>query len=118
MSDTYELAIVGGGPAGAAAAIYAARKRLRTVMVLEEWGGQSGVSSEIQNWIGTPAISGADLADSLKKHVMQYAGEYLTILSPVRATALSLADDKVTVALSKGGPIEAQSVIITTGATR
>ena len=49
---------------------------------------------------------------------MQYAGEYLTILSPVRATALSLADDKVTVAFSKGGPIEAQSVLITTGAPR
>ena len=63
----YELAIIGGGPAGAAAAIYAARKRLRTVMILEEWGGQSGVSTGIQNWIGTPNISGADLADNLKK---------------------------------------------------
>src|SRR3989344_720751 len=109
MSDSYDLAIMGGGPAGAAAAIYAARKRLKTVMVLEEWGGQSGVSSEIQNWIGTPAISGADLADNLKKHVMQYAGEFLTVLSPVRATALAPADDKVTLTLSKGDPIEAQA---------
>ena len=114
----YELAIIGGGPAGAAAAVYAARKRLKTVMVLEEWGGQSGVSSEIQNWIGTPSVSGADLADNLKKHVMQYAGEYLEVLSPVRATALLPADDKVTITLSKGGPIEAQAVLITTGANR
>ena len=114
----YELAIIGGGPAGAAAAVYAARKRLKTVMVLEEWGGQSGVSSEIQNWIGTPAVSGADLADNLKKHVMQYAGEYLEIISSIRATALEPADDKVTVALSNEKRIEAQAVLLATGANR
>ncbi|OGG51585.1 hypothetical protein A3C18_01270 [Candidatus Kaiserbacteria bacterium RIFCSPHIGHO2_02_FULL_54_11b] len=122
MSDTYgglyELAIVGGGPAGAAAAIYAARKRLKTVMVLEEWGGQSGVSSDIQNWIGTPSISGADLADNLKKHVMQYAGEFLTIISPVRATGLKPDDMSVEITLSKGDPIVASTVLITTGANR
>lgn len=114
----YELAIIGGGPAGAAAAVYAARKRLKTVMILEEWGGQSGVSSDIQNWIGTPSISGADLADSLKKHVMQYAGEFLTILSSVRATGLIPKDKSVEITLSKGGPIEASTVLITTGANR
>jgi len=114
----YELAIVGGGPAGAAAAIYAARKRLRTVMILEEWGGQSGVSTDIQNWIGTPNISGADLADNLKKHVMEYAGEFLTILSPVRATGLTPKDMSIEVTLSKGEPVVASAVLITTGANR
>ena len=114
----FELAIIGGGPAGAAAAIYAARKRLRTVMILEEWGGQSGVSTGIQNWIGTPNISGADLADNLKKHVMEYAGEFLTILSPVRATGLTPKDMSVEVTLSKGEPVVASAVLITTGANR
>ncbi|MEK7156574.1 MAG: FAD-dependent oxidoreductase [Patescibacteria group bacterium] len=114
----YELAIIGGGPAGAAAAIYAARKRLRTVMILEEWGGQSGVSTGIQNWIGTPNISGADLADNLKKHVMEYAGEFLTIHSPVRATGLTPKDMSVEVTLSKGEPVVASAVLITTGANR
>src|SRR3990167_6165293 len=114
----YELAIIGGGPAGAAAAIYAARKRLRTVMMLEEWGGQSGVSTGIQNWIGTPNISGADLADNLKKHVMEYAGEFLTILSPVRATGLTPKDMSIEVTLSKGEPVVASAVLITTGANR
>ncbi len=114
----YELAIVGGGPAGAAAAVYAARKRLKTVMILEEWGGQSGVSSDIQNWIGTPSISGADLADSLKKHALQYEGEFLTILSPVRATGLTPKDKSVEITLSKGDPIEASTVLVTTGANR
>ncbi len=114
----YELAIVGGGPAGAAAAVYAARKRLKTVMILEEWGGQSGVSSDIQNWIGTQSISGADLADSLKKHALQYEGEFLTILSPVRATGLTPKDKSVEITLSKGDPIEASTVLVTTGANR
>ncbi len=114
----YELAIVGGGPAGAAAAVYAARKRLKTVMILEEWGGQSGVSSDIQNWIGTPSISGADLADSLKKHALQYEGEFLTILSPVRATGLTPKDTSVEITLSKGQPIQASTVLVTTGANR
>lgn len=114
----FELAIIGGGPAGAAAAIYAARKRLRTVMILEEWGGQSGVSTGIQNWIGTSNISGAELADNLKKHVMEYAGEFLTILSPVRATGLTPKDMSVEVTLSKGDPVVASAVLITTGANR
>ena len=114
----YELAIVGGGPAGAAAAIYAARKRLKTVLILEEWGGQSGVSSDIQNWVGTPSISGADLADSLKKHVVQYAGEFLTIVSPARAVSLQPKGMSVEIKLSKGDPVEASTVLVATGANR
>jgi alkyl hydroperoxide reductase subunit F len=118
MSELFDLAIIGGGPAGSAAAIYAARKRLKTVMVLEEWGGQSGVSTEIQNWVGTPAISGADLADSLKKHVLSYAGEFLTIISPARATALTPASDKVSISLSNKATIDAKTVLVATGANR
>ena len=87
-------------------------------MVLEEWGGQSGVSSDIQNWIGTRSISGADLADSLKKHVMQYAGEYLTIMSPIRATGLTPKETSVEITLSNGSPVEASTALITTGANR
>lgn len=114
----YDLIIIGGGPAGAAAAVYAARKQLKTAMVLEEWGGQSGVSSEIQNWIGTPAISGADLADSLKKHVLKHVGEYLTVISPVSATAIAPADSSVTITLSNGNALESRSVLVASGAQR
>ena len=87
MNDPYELVIVGGGPAGAAAAIYAARKRLKTLFITNEWGGQSTVSTDIQNWIGTPSISGADLAKNLKAHVEAQANDCLTTLSPALATA-------------------------------
>ena len=61
--------VIGGGPAAAAAGIYAARKRLRTLFLAKEFGGQSIVSEDIQNWIGTVSISGAELAENLKKHL-------------------------------------------------
>ena len=77
--NIFDLIIVGGGPAGASAAIYAARKRLKAVLILKEWGGQSIVSDDIQNWIGTPHISGADLAKNLEAHVKEYSGEFLEI---------------------------------------
>ena len=114
----YDLIIVGGGPAGAAAAVYAARKRLKTIFITEEWGGQSTVSTDIQNWIGSPTISGADLAKNLKAHVEAYQGECLEVLSPARATRLLPADDRVTVETNKGTPVEAHAVLITSGARR
>src|SRR3989344_1876103 len=67
---TYDLIIIGGGPAGTAAAVYAARKRLQTLLIASEWGGQSVVSEQIYNWIGTPSLSGNELAENFKKHVL------------------------------------------------
>ncbi len=61
----HDLLIIGGGPGGVSAGVYASRKQLKTVFVTEEWGGQSVVSAEIQNWIGTIAIPGAELAKAL-----------------------------------------------------
>lgn len=79
MEIIYDLIIIGGGPAGCAAGVYAARKRLKTLMLAELYQGQSTESAEVQNWIGTIAISGTDLALSLKKHVEAYAGQALTM---------------------------------------
>jgi alkyl hydroperoxide reductase subunit F len=118
MSDsTYELIIVGGGPAGAAAAIYAARKRLKTLFVTSEWGGQSTVSTDIQNWVGTPSISGPDLAKNLKTHVEAHASDVLTILSPALATALNPKEDSVEVTTNKG-TFSGRALLITSGAQR
>ena len=117
----YDLAIIGGGPAGAAAAVYAARKRLKTIFITEEWGGQSTVSTDIQNWIGSPTISGAELAKNLKAHVEAYKGECLEVLSPARATALLPKDDLVQVRLVQGKnekEVESRAVLITSGARR
>ncbi len=114
----YDLAIVGGGPAGAAAAVYAARKRLKTIFITDEWGGQSTVSTEIQNWIGTPAISGAELAANLRKHVESYAGDSLSIIAPARAASLAPKEDSVGIALADGTTYEAKAVLIAAGARR
>lgn len=70
---TYDLIIIGGGPAGTAAAVYAARKRLKTLFITAEWGGQSVVSEKIYNWIGTTSLSGNELAENFKKHVLDNA---------------------------------------------
>jgi alkyl hydroperoxide reductase subunit F len=76
---TYDLIIIGGGPAGSAAAVYAARKRLQTLFIVSEWGGQSVVSEQIYNWIGTPSLSGNELALNFKKHVLANTGKSLEV---------------------------------------
>ncbi len=65
----YDLIIIGGGPGGVAAGVYAARKKIKTLLITDSFGGQSSVSGEVQNWIGTKSISGYDLAKSLEEHL-------------------------------------------------
>ncbi len=88
---TYDLIIIGGGPAGSAAAVYAARKKLQTLFITSEWGGQSVVSEKIYNWIGSPSISGNELAENLKKHVLANAGESLEIKEGEKVIAVEEA---------------------------
>jgi thioredoxin reductase len=75
----YDLAIIGGGPAGVAAGVYAARKRLNTLFVTKDWNGQSSVSEGVENWIGEVKISGLDLSKKLENHLKAYAGDILDI---------------------------------------
>lgn len=118
----YDLIIVGGGPAGSAAAIYAARKELSTLLILKEWGGQSIVSDDIQNWIGTPHISGNDLAKSLQKHVEEYKGEFLNINTGLNVKSSSYTKsedgDLYNVVLEDGSEFNSKSILITTGSNR
>lgn len=114
----FDLIIIGGGPAGSAAGVYAARKRLKTLLLTDEWGGQSIVSPDIENWIGTKKISGEELAKSLREHVESYAGDILTTSSPARATKLETNESGVTVHTMDGKQYEARAALITTGAHR
>ena len=68
----YELIIVGGGPAGIAAGIYAARKKMKTLLIADSFGGQSLVSAGIENWIGTKLITGYELAKNLEEHLRHF----------------------------------------------
>lgn len=91
--NTYDLLIIGGGPAGVAAGVYASRKQLKTLFVTESFEGQSAVSEGIENWIGTIKISGADLAKSLENHLKAYAGDIVDIKTHCRVTSISKHGD-------------------------
>lgn len=117
MNTSYDLVIIGGGPAGAAAAVYAARKKLKTILILKEWGGQSIVSDDIQNWIGTPHIPGAKLAEALKTHVLEYKGDVLTVAEGELVSSISGADGNFTVTTNKN-TYPTKTILITTGSTR
>ena len=114
----YDLAIIGGGPAGVSAGVYAARKQLKTVFIAEVIGGQSTDSVEIQNWIGTPKISGLDLAKTLETHLKEYvAGGCLDMHTGERATNVEKTADGFTVTTSKGS-YEAKTILVASGGMR
>ena len=113
-----DLLIIGGGPAGTAGGVYAARKRLKTVLIAEEFGGQSTVSEGIENWIGTPLISGADLAKSFKTHLEAMAKMgYVEIVSD-RVTSLTKEADGFKATTKSGKTFSAKAVLIASGAGR
>jgi thioredoxin reductase (NADPH) len=113
-SEFYDLAIVGGGPAGLAAAVYGASEGLRTVMVeLEAPGGQAGMSSRIENYLGFPAgLSGADLA---RRAVAQARRFGVEILSPQEATGVRLEGPYRFVKFADGGEISCHALLVATG---
>jgi len=113
----YDLIIIGGGPAGAAAGVYAARKKLKTAIVTEEIGGQSVVSEGIENWIGTVNISGADLARAFEAHLMAYQDD-IDLLKGERALLLEKDGDQFKVTLKGGRTLSAKAVLIASGASR
>lgn len=117
MNETlFDVIILGGGPAGCAAAVYAARKGLKTALVTKEFGGQSIVSEKIFNWIGTPEISGADLGKSLKQHVEYYkdieifSNHFVQKVEELDQKTLSITTDKAT--------LKTRSVLYTLGSSR
>lgn len=114
----YDLAIIGGGPAGVAAGVYASRKRLRTLFLTRDWGGQSFVSPEIQNWIGTIKISGLELADMLKKHLEAYAGEVVDIKDGEEVANITRDGEWFVLEMSTGGAHRAKTLLLTSGSRR
>ena len=115
---TYDLIIIGGGPAGAAAAVYAARKRLKTLLIVAEWGGQSNVSEQVYNWIGTTALSGAELAENFKKHVEANTGESLEVKEGEKVTAVSGKAGAFSVQTESREAFETKTILIASGSSR
>lgn len=112
----YDLTIIGGGPAGVSAGVYAARKLLKTLFISPEFGGQSIVSDDIQNWIGTPHIAGAQLAKDLETHLKTYAGDVVDIKSDY-VTHISKTDTGFSIT-TNSGTYESKTVLIATGSHR
>jgi thioredoxin reductase (NADPH) len=112
--DHYDLVVVGGGPAGLAAAVYGASEGLKTVMVEREApGGQAGQSSRIENYLGFPAgLSGSDLARRATDQARRLGAELLTVME---AVGLRVEGSARLVELSGGGVLSASCVIVASG---
>lgn len=118
MIPKYELIIIGGGPAGTAAAVYAGRKKIKTLLVTSDFGGQSVVSEDIQNWIGDTHISGSQLAQKFENHVKEYMGEDLELKLSVNVINIEKIETDFKVILSSGEEITSKTVLIATGSKR
>ncbi|OBK52039.1 FAD-dependent oxidoreductase [Mycobacterium sp. 1081908.1] len=112
--EFYDLIVIGGGPAGLAAAVYGASEGLRTVLIERTaTGGQAGQSSRIENYLGFPdGVSGGQLAERARRQAEKFGAELITART---ATALEVNGSKRTVRFADGGSIDAHAVILATG---
>jgi NADH-dependent peroxiredoxin subunit F len=118
----YDLAILGGGPAGVAAGVHATRKKLKTIFITKDFESQSTVSTDIQNWIGTPSVSGGEFSKNLKKHLLAYAegvldlkeGEVIKKIEKIPASK----DKIIFKIISNKNTYEAKTILVSTGSHR
>ncbi|XID75194.1 alkyl hydroperoxide reductase subunit F [Alkanindiges sp. WGS2144] len=113
--DTFDVLIVGGGPAGAAAAVYAARKGIKTGIVAERFGGQVMDTLSIENFISVPETEGPKLVAAMEQHVRTYD---VDIMNLQRAKQLKTGDldDLIEIELENGASLKSRTVILSTGA--
>lgn len=122
----YDVIIIGGGPAGTAAAVYTARKKLKTLLITEEFGGQSLVSADIQNWIGEKSITGIDLGKKFEEHVRNFS-DMVEIKMPEKVTNIKKVNCSgegeneicdFEVETDKGNRYQGKTIILGAGARR
>lgn len=113
----YELVIIGGGPAGVAAGIYAARKKIKTLLITESFGGQSLVSPDVQNWIGETSISGFDLAKKMETHLRSHH-DGVDIITGDLVEKISRQENGFSLVTAKGKTLETKTILMASGGSR
>jgi alkyl hydroperoxide reductase subunit F len=112
----FDVLVVGGGPAGAAAAIYAARKGIRTGVAAERFGGQVLDTLAIENFVSVPRTEGPALAAALERHVAEHDVDVMHLQRATRLVPPDVDDGFVAVELANGAVLRSRTVIVSTGA--
>jgi len=114
--EAFDVLIIGGGPAGAAAAVYAARKGIRTGVAAERFGGQVNDTMEIANYPGVPETNGPAYAAALEQHVRNYEVDIMNTQRVAELVPAAETGGLITVKLDNGGTLQSRTVILATGA--
>jgi NADH-dependent peroxiredoxin subunit F len=114
--EAFDVLVVGGGPAGAAASIYAARKGIRTGVISERFGGQVLDTMAIENFISVSHTDGPRLATALEQHVKEHDVDVMDLQVASRLIAADEPDGLTTVMLESGASVRARTVVLSTGA--
>lgn len=112
----FDLIVIGGGPAGVSAGIYAARKKIKTLLITDSFGGQSLVSDNIENWIGEKVISGFDLAEKLESHLR--AQEDIEIINNDKVKTITEENGLFKLTTEKGKNLESKTIFLACGSHR
>ncbi len=113
----YDLVIIGGGPAGVGAGVYAARKKIKTVLIADSFGGQSIVSNDVQNWIGMKSVTGLELAKMLEEHLRSYQSG-LDIWDNDLVVKIEKAGNGFIVSTKNGKTAETKTILVCSGGSR
>lgn len=111
--DPYDVLIVGGGPASGSAAVYTARKGLRTGIVADRIGGQVNDTATIENFVTVKETDGPKFASALEDHIKQYD---IDVMTGIRANEIEKTDSGIVISLENGAKLTSKTVIISTGA--
>lgn len=115
MQERFDLIIIGAGPAGMTAGVYAARKKLKTLILTKDIGGQAAWSSDVENYLGFTMVTGADLVAKFERHLEEFKDDVTLHLLNGGVVRVACNDDEIEVTASDNQKFRARALIITSG---